>query len=575
MPSREYLRFTQLADAFELLVMRLSGVPRIARAQPKPASSNHFIFKRHDTIGANAAEDDGKYLTTCFVDTGDLDVLCEVTQPRSIVLGRTGSGKTALLNRLQDREARVIRIDPESLALEYVSNSTILNFVSELGVNLDVFFRMLWRHVFAIEISKHRFKLDANEDRASSWERFLGFFRSKPHSGALKYLEHWGRKFWEEEDHNITEQTVKIEQQLSGTIGASVDLAKLGVEGARKITEEQKTEIVSRTQKVINELQIRELKKVIETLDSVLDDPQKRYFVVIDRLDINWTDDKFRYPLIRALIETVTDFRVVKNAKIILALRHDLMDRVIRLSHSAGFQAEKFVSLCLPMRWSREQLTEVLNLRIQKLVEGRYTKRKITHKELFGKSLDGQAPIDYLLDRTLMRPRDVIAFVNYCIEKAESSERISGQMLKDAEMVYSKDRLRSLADEWRDDLPNLLVFINILRSRKSFFAIEDVTSQEVENFLLEYTYRNFAKPDVFSVAAARRCDGAIDSFEFLRTVFAEFYHIGLVGVKLETFESISWSYAGESIDCVVIRPETKIHIHKLAWRALDVTDKET
>ena len=46
----------------------------------------------------------------------------------------------------------VIEVQPESLALAYISNSTILQFVHDLGVNLNIFFRLLWRHVFTVEI---------------------------------------------------------------------------------------------------------------------------------------------------------------------------------------------------------------------------------------------------------------------------------------------------------------------------------------------------------------------------------------------------------------------------------------
>jgi len=59
----------------------------------KPA----FIFKKLDSVGAAAAEEDKRFLKACFVDTGDLDVLRDCADPRRIVLGRTGSGKTALL----------------------------------------------------------------------------------------------------------------------------------------------------------------------------------------------------------------------------------------------------------------------------------------------------------------------------------------------------------------------------------------------------------------------------------------------------------------------------------------------
>ena len=93
-----------------------------------------FRFRSHDHIGAADAESDHAFLRECFVDTGDINLLLDCSDHRRIVLGRTGSGKTALLAHLAERGgARVINLKPESLALAYISNSTILQFVNELG----------------------------------------------------------------------------------------------------------------------------------------------------------------------------------------------------------------------------------------------------------------------------------------------------------------------------------------------------------------------------------------------------------------------------------------------------------
>ena len=105
-----------------------------------PKADAKFRFKQVDRIGAADALEDQEFLSQCFLDTGLLGVLRNVDDPRRIVLGRTGSGKTALILELERKEPRCIRIEPESLALPYVSNSTVLDFVSRLGVKLDVFF---------------------------------------------------------------------------------------------------------------------------------------------------------------------------------------------------------------------------------------------------------------------------------------------------------------------------------------------------------------------------------------------------------------------------------------------------
>ena len=114
--------------------------------------SDEFLFRHTDEIGDVDAEFD-PFLEDCFVDTGDYSNLKDLKHNKIIILGRTGQGKSALLVRLEsEMPDRVIRIEPSSLALSYITNSQILNYLSELGVDFEPFFKMLWRHVISVEI---------------------------------------------------------------------------------------------------------------------------------------------------------------------------------------------------------------------------------------------------------------------------------------------------------------------------------------------------------------------------------------------------------------------------------------
>jgi Cdc6-like AAA superfamily ATPase len=63
-----------------------------------------------------------------------LALLENMRDHRILLLGRTGTGKTALLHELATKHSdRVIPIRPSALALTYVANSTILNFFASLA----------------------------------------------------------------------------------------------------------------------------------------------------------------------------------------------------------------------------------------------------------------------------------------------------------------------------------------------------------------------------------------------------------------------------------------------------------
>src|SRR4051812_29072331 len=200
-----------------------------------------FKFRSNDHIGAADAESDQAFLRECFIDTGHIDLLLDCNDHRRIVLGRTGSGKTALLGQLPERTARVINIKPESLALAYISNSTILQFVSNLGVNLDTFFKLLWRHVFTVEVIKAHFHLDSSNAKEGLIEWLRGAFsdKKKQHEKALAYLEKWGSTFWEQTDYRIEELTTKLETDLKASITSEIPATKINLSGGQLLSQEE------------------------------------------------------------------------------------------------------------------------------------------------------------------------------------------------------------------------------------------------------------------------------------------------------------------------------------------------
>lgn len=294
--------------------------------------SNKFRFRKHASVGSVAAEDDKEFLSKCFIETGDLSTLKDCKASPRIILGRTGTGKTALIDRLSSDTEKSIIIKPESLSFNYLTNSNILQFFLEAGVNLNLFFKLLWRHVFTVELIKKKYKIINETSKKSFLESIKSFLiRDKKKEKAIEYIHKWSDKFWEETEYRIKEITTHIENELKGSLGTQLDLLNMGVSGTKKLTKDQKTDIVTRGQRVIDSIQMKELTDILDFLnEDIFDDEKQHYYICIDRLDENWIEDKFRYLLIRSLIETVRDFRKVRNIKIIIALRTDLIERIFR-----------------------------------------------------------------------------------------------------------------------------------------------------------------------------------------------------------------------------------------------------
>ena len=538
-----------------------------------------FIFRSNQSIGAAQAELDSHYLAECFVDTGDLAVLQDCDDPRRIVAGRTGAGKSALLSQLIEVEEHPIQIRPENpWSLAYIANSGVIAFFTETGVKMDIFYRPLWRHILVVEVLKARLYIENEAAKRTFLDTLWQVIpRNKKHELALQYLRKWGESFWKETEYRVKEITSTLEKDLEGSVGPSLKgIGAFNATVARKLTEEQKEEVVNRAQEVVNNVQITELSRVIDLLDKVLlNDPQRKYFVVIDKLDEDWVEDRLRYQLIRALIETSLDFARIRNLKVIIAARNDLLDRVYRFTRDTGFQEEKYRTSTLQIHWTREQLVEILNSRIGVLVREQYTKEPVTHQELLPPKIGHQSGIDHILERTLMRPRDIIQFFNTCISHSDGRPTVSARALREAEGVYSRERLRALADEWYGLYPNLLHLTKLLKRRRETFAVLDVDLGDLTENYLELLVSGQGQNGLDLQMMNMVFEGAMSITEYRANVLLIFYKVGLVGLKVEAFSPISWNDAGAaSVSNAEVTDATRVHIHKTFWRCLGIGSKE-
>ena len=546
----------------------------------KRQNTSPFRFKKHDNVGAMAAEQDSEFLPDCFVDTGDYALVKKGDDNRIVIVGRTGAGKSAVLQMLEKHYAqKVVRIEPEKLALTYVSNSTILNFFSRIGVNLDPFFKLLWRHVITVELLNHHFRDKPSPASPNLFSRLRDRFSSETKEDrnrreAIDYLENWGESFWKETEFRVKEITSTVERELTAAMGGKIALGVGGgsssVSGASKLTETEQAELKERGQEVISQAQVQDLSKVLDLVEGVFEGEGQAYYIVIDALDESWVEDRLRYRLIMALIVTARDFIPISGAKVVIALRRDLLDRVFRVTRDAGFQEEKYRSLYLPLTWSKDDILAVLDKRIAHLVARRYTKEVVGHKDVFPKRF-GNLPIGDYLYNVARRPRDVISFFNTCVEVPPKSGCLTVSELKNAEGEYSRSRLRALADEWSADYPALIDFSRILHQRPSSFKLKKVLDSQLEELCLQIAVERMGQYGLLLAEAMHVAEGVTPASIFRVTLFKAFYKTGLIGLKLARHGTASWAdHVGQSVSTAEIDASTTAFVHPAYHRALGV-----
>ena len=506
-------------------------------------SRSEFKFRKHESIGSEGAEEDKEYLYKCFVDTGDLDVLRNTKHPARIVEGRTGAGKTALLMVLENNEENVKFIEPEELALQFISNSNVIRYLESNGVNLNIFYKLLWRHILTIELIKIKYDIKNKGDQAGfitrMYEKYFGDQKKKE---AYEYLTEWGEKFWVNTEERVKQVTQKLENQLIAELSSKIPSFSSKISGSAKFNHEEVAEIVKRAQEIVNSVQIRKLSKIIDTLaeDEFCDD-QQRYYIVMDKLDENWVDEDVRYKLVRALVETIRDLKRIESTKIIISIRRDLIDSVFRHTRDVGFQEEKYQSLFLRVYWKKTELMELVDKRLNFLIQRQYTGKKVTWRDIFPAKIGDIPTDDYLTLRTMFRPRDIISFVNGCIDNSTGFAKITATRVRDAESHYSDVRYRALGDEWIADYPNLLRVLKVLKNKPKYFHFNEISKSDLDDLVMDVLSCDVKENCLVEDLCHKYFHIHISYDDALIGLLKIFYKVGVLGVR-EHSRGVSWCF---------------------------------
>ncbi|HLV99405.1 MAG TPA: hypothetical protein VKT82_12090 [Ktedonobacterales bacterium] len=452
------------------------------------------------TFGALMAEGD-PLLSAAYLDNGDFESVASFDDPRRFIIGRTGSGKSALFQHLEEcYPHKVVRIVPENLSLPYITNLDVIRQLLTMGVHLEPFLKALWKHVIVVEILRHRYQIISPEIKRNILSMLIERLKRDPAKvKAIEYLNEFGDKFWCEADERVKQIAESFQKKIksSGEVGASA--GGVGLKGGGDVEQTASQEIhretVAKYQRIVNETQLPRLNQMINIVhNEILESPQHRTYLIIDDLDKEWVDETLSNLLIRCLFQAVIDMQPVKHLKIVVALRTNIFQQLNFGEQSQGGQEEKFRGLRLFIRWTKNDLRSLLEQRAEAACQRYQIEPSKTLSELlppadptYGDSLS------YILSRTLMRPRDAILYLNECVREATGTDAISWDNIFHAEKQYSEERLLALRDEWKDPYLDIDKVFECFRRRPWRLSRTELT-QILEDIALLLESQKFRGP---------------------------------------------------------------------------------
>lgn len=527
-------------------------------------------------VGSPDAETDN-ILNDVFIDNGSFDALVNLNNPKCIIIGRTGTGKSALIKKINESEDYVKVIDPERMSLSFLSNSTILTYLRTEGVNLNFFYKLLWKHVFIVEIIK--LYLDESESKKTSffqrlWETVsTGGKSDTVKKKAIDYAKTWSEEFWLKTEYRIKSIESELETKIASELGIEFQPVKSGTNLSVATAEKTIIDVKTKAENIISQLQATDLTTLIELLsDEIFNNNQRKFFILIDDLDKEWVSRQLVYDLIASMVEVIKEFQhKFKGVKIIISLRENLQMKVFSGTINRGGQREKFSPLFLDLNWNVLQLRKMIDLRIQNT-----TNNELKLDTLFERKNQTKATFDYILERTFQRPRDVISFFNKIFENAYQKGAIPLAVVKQAELKYSIERLNAIEDEWSENYGEISKIVGFINSIHDGFNIRNIRDDSFAELLVEQDFINYFKGELFEACQKwkKAKSDNINFRIFLSEVLEILYRLGIIGIKRNTNTPIEFYY-NELGPCSKsdFLGDVKIYIHKAFHSVLRVNYK--
>lgn len=496
------------------------------------------VFPPAFSLGSGQAEAD-PLLHAGFFESAHYRAAESREDPRSFIIARTGAGKTALLERLERvHQGHVIRISPDDLSLPYITERDVFRVLQELGVNLDNLFVALWKHVLIVEIIRHRYSVDSEAAKRNFLSTLRETLRRDPgKKAALEYLDDFEGKFWCDADERVRQITDRIEEQLNAAGKASGDLASvlsIGFEAGGKSEhfKQVRREYASKFQRIVNETQLARLNRMMGVLDEdVLDSENHFTYVVIDDLDRNWVDERLTNDLVACLFSSVLDLQRVRNLKILVALRVNLFEQ-LRYSRSTIGQKEKLRAQMLQMTWTHADLNQLLDARVRAATAHAGMAPASSVKSILPKANKKRgSALDYILDKTLMRPRDALLYLNEALALSPGKQRIAWTEIQQAEGAYSRERLLALRDEWEPNYPGIDRCLEVFRGASGI-----ICQDEMSRLLDEVTLVQ-AEPDfpgilwLTDIAQPVYAAGGGEWSDVYGQLVSLFFRLGFIGIE--------------------------------------------
>lgn len=407
-----------------------------------------------DNFGGIDADTDS-LLDTCF-ENHDAYVKSKAHE-RFLVLGKKGSGKTAIFRKfISLREHDIFPFGHTFTDYPWHHHDK----QAAIGVPPEERYVHSWRYLILLTASK----IILNQDQSQPW--------SEKMFEHLRKLEKFIIDSYGTRDPDVSE-IFSPAKKLRFKSSFKIPLSSL------ELSLETQEVPIDHLPTIIQDVNRNLTEAIITTLN-----PEFNYYICFDQLDLgfNPADENYKNRLV-GLVLAARDLNIRakqagKKLSVLVFLRDDIYQTL-------RFEDKNKVTEAFTTRieWDTERSNQTLKELMQKRFaavldipeDGAWEKVFNESEQMSGR----QSKYQHMLDRTFLRPRDMIKFCNETLtshKKLPTEERddlFSNRSVNDARSEYSHYFLSELDDEIFKHLKHYETFIEILKSLDSLQFTRD------------------------------------------------------------------------------------------------------
>ena len=477
---------------------------------------------RANVLGEQTAEFDIKNLGDSFIETPEYRSILE-TKDRCVVVGRRGTGKSAMYWKLQQfwgqqKASHVILIAPEDYQI--IGFRAMFEPFHKRYSHVRAAARLIWKYILIVEMLSH----------LSKSFRTKNLIAEKP--VAAEHVRRWGQ------------ESTPI---LSRAVSRIAPLLKKG----------------SAPEILIGELSaILELQLLETDFNSLLTESNVRLYTLIDRLDEGFENDEIGAAIVSGAVSAITELnKRHETLRPVLFIR-DNVNRSI--AHFDPDYTRNIEGEILRIHWDQFQLLNLVARRLDKAFHlGLQNDQKVWDRcaadEGANRELQGRDGFRKCLQFTLYRPRDLLLLLNQAFYLA-SRENRNTIVLKDIEQTaktISENRLEDLQKEYTTIFPSVAKATHCFAHGSPELSAADA----------------LAKLDTLASQSAWGLDNTgyqdyliLKSEGILRTL----YSVGFLGTHDQLSNTFAFCHDGRSPD-KEFQASDLLLIHPCYWISLNLT----